>query len=335
MSDPAAYPPQPLYQDRSAGLVVMGILEICVALLCLLLLSFMVIATLSLAASPAGREAGLNSRSVLGGGLVYLFAGLFFAILGVGTLRARRWARTIGLVTAWIWLVIGVFSTLGMMFVLPRMMARISAAAGPAANPAIGTVMTGCIAVIMVLLYLALPGILLLFYRGANVRATFEAKDPNIPWTDRVPAPVLALTLMLVFAVAGTLLGLSYGVFPLFGTLLTGAPAFLGFLVSAALSGALAWGVYHRRPAAWWAAVVFFILSCVNGALLLRGGGAGIHGMYEAMMPPAQLQRMDRMGLAEIYSSPAMLAFIAVGWLGAFCFLIWTRRFFTGAPDRG
>ncbi len=36
----------------------MGILEICLALLCLLLLSFVVIATLSLAASPAGRECG-------------------------------------------------------------------------------------------------------------------------------------------------------------------------------------------------------------------------------------------------------------------------------------
>lgn len=334
MSDLAAYPPQPVYQDRSAGLVVMGILEICLALLCLLFLSFMVIATLSLAASPAGRNAGLNSRSMLGGGLVYLFAGVFFAFLGIGTLRARRWARTIGLVTSWMWLIIGIFSTLGMTLILPRMMAGISAAAGPGASPAVGTFMTGCVAIFLLLLYIVLPGILLLFYRGANVKATFQARDPNIPWTDRVPVPVLALTLMLVLAGAGSLLALSYGIFPLFGTLLTGFPAVLGILVTAALCGVLAWGVYGRRPAAWWAAVVFFVLGCVNGSLLFLGGSAGIHRMYEAMMSPAQLQQIDRMGLTEIYSSPAMLAFVAVGWLGAFGFLIWTRRFFTGAPDR-
>ncbi len=33
MSDLAAYPPQPVYKDRGAGLTVVGILEICLALL--------------------------------------------------------------------------------------------------------------------------------------------------------------------------------------------------------------------------------------------------------------------------------------------------------------
>jgi len=57
MSDLAAYPPQPVYKDRGTG--------------------------------------GVNSRSMLGGGVVYLLAGTYFAVLGVGTLRGRRWARTI------------------------------------------------------------------------------------------------------------------------------------------------------------------------------------------------------------------------------------------------
>jgi hypothetical protein len=332
MSDLAAYPPQPTYQDRSIGLVVMGILEICLALLCLLFLSFMVIATLSLAASPAGRNAGLNTRSMLGGGLVYVIAGIYFAALGIGTLRGRRWARTIGLVTSWIWLIFGIFCCVGMIFVLPRMSTGFSAAAGSSASPGIGAFMTGCVGFLLFLIYLVLPGILLLFYRGSNVKATFEAKDSSIPWTDRVPAPVLALTLMLVLAGAGTLLALSYGIFPLFGTLLTGVPAVLAILASAALAGVLAWGIYHRRPAYWWAAVVLFVLSCVNGSLLLLQGSAGIRRIYEAAMSPAQLQQIDRMGIAEIYSSPGMLAVVAVGWLSAFAYLIWTRRFFTGDP---
>jgi hypothetical protein len=144
---------------------------------------------------------------------------------------------------------------------------------------------------------------------------------------------VLAITLLLALGAAGTLLGLFYRAFPLFGTFLTGAPAVLGFLVTGALSVALAWGVYHRRPAAWWACVVLFILGCVNGAFLFRAGG--IRGMYEAMgTPAAQLAQIDRMGLLDMYSQPSMWALIVVMWLGVLGFLIWSRRFFTGAPEK-
>lgn len=332
MSDLAAYPPQPVYKDRSAGLILIGILEIGLALLCLLLLAFMAMATLSLSTTPAGQAAGMNSRSMLAGGFIYLLAGIYFAVLGVGTLRGRRWARTIGLVTSWIWLIVGIFSVLVLVFLLPRMMAQVSAAAGPS-NPGVGACTTGCITLLLALLYLVMPGILVLFYRGTNVKATFEAKDSSIPWTDRVPAPVLAITLLLACGAASTLMGLFYRVFPLYGTFLTGAPAILGFLVTGALCAVLAWGVYNRRMAAWWACVVCFLLGCVNGALLFRGGG--LRTMYEAMgMSAAQLQQIDRMGILEMYSHPAVQAPIVAMWLGALGFLIWARRFFAGASER-
>jgi len=332
MSDLAAYPPQPAYEDRSAGLIFIGLLEICLALLCLLLLSFMALATFSLAATPAGREAGMNSRTMLGGSVVYLLGAVYFGTLGVGTLRGRRWARTIGLVTSWIWLIVGAFSTLILIFLLPRMAAGISAAAGPSSQGA-GTFMMGCVGVFLVLIYIVLPGLLVLFYRGYNVKATFEAKDPSVPWTDRVPAPVLALTLLLAGGAAATLMGLFYRVFPLFGRFLTGAPAILGILATGALCAALAWGVYQRRLAAWWACAILFILGCVNGAFLFRPGG--IREMYEAMgMPAAQVQQVDQMGILEMYSNPAVWALFVALWLVFLGFLIWVRRFFTAAPER-
>ncbi len=332
MSDLAAYPPQPVYKVRSTELIVIGILEICLALLSFLMLALTAFAALSLAASPAGREAGMGSRPMLVSGFIYLLSGAYFAVLGAGTLRGRRWARTIGLVTSWIWLIAGVFSTLVLVFLLPRIMAGVRAAAGPS-NPAAGTFVTGCVGVFLLLFYIVVPGILLLFYRGPSVKATFEAKDASIPWTDRVPAPVLAITLLLAFGAAATLMGLFYGVFPLFGSFLTGAPAILGSLVTSLLCAGLAWGVYNRRMAAWWACVVCFLLGCVNGALLFRGGG--IRRMYEAMgMSAAQLQQIDRMGILEMYSNPAVQAPIVAMWLGALGFLIWARRFFDGASER-
>ena len=93
------------------------------------MLAFMVMATLSL--SYAGGPGGGDERPVmLGGGLVYLLGAAFFGALGVGTLRARRWARTIGLVTSWMWLVFGIFAVVVMIFILPKMMAGLSAAGG-------------------------------------------------------------------------------------------------------------------------------------------------------------------------------------------------------------
>ena len=80
-------------------------------------------------------------------------------------------------------------------------------------------------------------------------------------------------------------------------------------------------------------AVAFWLVGCVNGALIFVGGGTGIRRLYEAMgMSATQLQQMDRMGIYDYYSSPGTLVLFAVTWLGALGFMIWCRRFFTGAP---
>ena len=151
-----------------------------------------------------------------------------------------------------------------------------------------------------------LPGILVLFYRGPNVRATFEAKDSSVPWTDRVPAPVLALTLLLVFAGVGALLALSYGVLPLFGTLLTGVPAVLGILVSAALCAAA--GLGDLPPAA--GGVVggrrLFVLAASTAPSCSCKGAPASAGSTRMAMSAAQLQQIDRMGISpRLYSNPA------------------------------
>jgi hypothetical protein len=220
-----------------------------------------------------------------------------------------------------------------MVFLLPKMSAGITAAAGGVSNPETGFFVMGCIGIFLGLLYLVLPLILLLFYRGANVQATFEAKDPSLPWTDRVPIHVLALSLLFGFSAAGSLVGLSYRVFPFFGRLLTGAPAILAILASSALCAVLARGLYRRRPAAWWGAIALWLVGCVNGALIFAAGGPGIRRLYGAMgMSAAQLQQMDRMGLYDYYSSPSTLILFGITWLGALGYLIWCRRFFTDAP---
>ncbi len=340
MSDltPSSYPPplpEPrVYTDRSGALIAMAVLELGLATLCLVFLAFAIFATAAARSLPDGQT--MNVGSLLTGGLVYLVAAVFFCMLGIGTLRGRRWARTIGLVTSWMWLLIGILVMVAMVFLLPRMsaaMTAMTAVAGSGATPGTGLVIMGCVGFFLFLAYLVLPLILLLFYRGTNVKATFEAKDPSLPWTDRVPPPVLALSLLFGGSAVGSLMGLAYRVFPFFGMLLTGAPAVLGFLVSGALCAVLALGLYRRRPAAWWGAVAFWLVGCVNGVLIFVAGGAGIRRIYEAMgMSATQLQQMEKMGIYDYYSSPSTLILFAVTWLGALGFMIWCRRFFTDAP---
>ena len=150
MSDLA---PPASYKDRSAGLILVGLLEIGLALLCLLMLVFVGMATLSLSAMP---EAGAgNTRAMLAGAAFYLLIGAFFGVMGVGTLRGRRWARSIMLVVSWMWLVVGLFSMIVGSAILPKMMAAMSA--GTSAGPSVGTAMTGCILVVLGLLYIVLP----------------------------------------------------------------------------------------------------------------------------------------------------------------------------------
>jgi hypothetical protein len=323
MSDLA---PPVSYKDRSAGLILIGLLEIGLALLCLLMLVLTGMATLSLRAMP---EAGAgNTRVMLAGAAFYLLIGAFFGVMGVGTLRGRRWARSIMLVVSWMWLVTGLFSMIVGSAILPKMMAAMSA--GTSADPSVNTAMTGCILVVLGLLYIVLPGILVLFYRSPHVKATFEAKDPSLPWTDRVPAPVLALTLLFGFGAVSAVLGVTYRAFPVFGRMLTGIPATLAFLAVGVLCAFLAWGIYHRRPAAWWGLVVTWLLGCVNGAFLLMGGSDGLRRMYVAMgTPEVQMQQMERMGIYDIWTNPLILSLMVVMWLGWLGFLIWVKRFFT------
>ncbi|MBW8877373.1 MAG: hypothetical protein JF614_20605 [Acidobacteria bacterium] len=314
------------YQDRSTGLILVGILEICLALLCLVMLAFMGVAALS-----AMAQGGVNGQAMLGSGLFYLLLAAFFAVMGIGTLRGRRWARTLMLVMSWIWLIAGVFAVALTFLLLPRVIKGISDSTGQAADPSVGMVVTGCASVFLILFYLVLPGILVLFYRGPNVQATFEAKDPSIPWTDRVPASVLALALMLAFGAVSSLTAMAYGVLPVFGTLLTGIPAILAFLSMGLICALLAWGVYHRRPAAWWALLGFWIFGCVNSVFFFRAGGSSVREVYVAMgTPPAQLEMIDKMGLYDMFASPVLLVLDVVLWLGWLGFLIWVKRFFPG-----
>jgi len=320
MSDLTA--PRP-YKDRTVGLILFGILEIGIALLCLLVFGLMLVAVAASSAVPAPAGAAMGGRSLFAAAVFYLLIAGVFGTLGVGTLRGRRWARTLMLVLSWLWLLCGLLGAGSMFFFLPKLLAGLPS--GGASDESAKMFVSGCMMVGLGLLYVVLPTLFVLFYRGPNVRATFEAKDPNVPWTDRTPAPVLAVSLMLGYGAVGSLAGLAFGAIPFFGTLLTGAPAIVACLALGALCAYLARGTYLRQPAAWWGLLALAILGLISTALMITGH-PNLRELYQAM--GLATPEMERMGIYDLWQQPALIVLTGVTGLAWIGFLVWLRKYF-------
>ncbi len=109
-----------------------------------------------------------------------------------------------------------------------------------------------------------LPSVWTFFYSGKNVKATCEARDPVIRWTDACPLPVLAMCLWLSFSVLMMLVIplAGHGVFSsLFGIFLSGSAGCDILSRPPPPSGALPPGcLYHLDQRGWW---LILIAMCV------------------------------------------------------------------------
>jgi hypothetical protein len=333
MGEPLELPPPipPSYRDRSTGLVLFGLLQLLFAVLalgCATLMGVMLV-------SPALRQVQgqvygqTPTGTMIVSILVYPLAAAFFGILGVGTLLGRRWARAIWLVVSWLWLAVGVVSTLVLVFFLPKILGMTLEKAG-AGQETQGAMTCAMVAVVAFAgcFYILLPLAFLFFFRSPHVRATVEAKDPKERWTDRCPLPVLGAVLVSGYSAIACLLGLGYGLIPIAGHLVRGFPAILIFLVLAAVNAVLAVGLYRLRPAAWKGAIAlygaFALLFATNFAR-----GIPWREMYGAMGTPAeQIELMEKSGLLEAMQGPAFLIPTALLMAAALGYLWWLRRYF-------
>ncbi len=314
--------PGPQFKDRSTGLIVFGVIQILMGFACamfipLILLSLMV-------GPPAG--AATNVRMMIPALGVYAVLAVLLVSLGIGSIRARRWARALTLVLAWMWLAMGVTALLIVSIWMPDMseMAPPGQQIPPQAMIFIQVVMFGT----MGCMYIALPGIFVSFYQSRHVKATCEFKDPQVRWTDRCPLPVLALSLMLGFgAVSMVPSSISYGVMPFFGILLKGLPAALVILGTTLLFAYLAWATYKLKMAAWWTTLIVYGVFGVSG--LVTFSRIGMMEFYREMdMPEDQLELIQRSGMLDGMNIPLMMG---VGFAAAVGYMLWVRRYFVAA----
>jgi hypothetical protein len=322
MNDISAAPTQP-FKDRKTGLIVFGILEIIGGVFCALAVPLMLFSMVVTSRLPEEARAGTDPAAMVPGMAFYIVFAVAFIWMGIGSIKARRWARALWLVLSWVGFVSGV---LGLLFWLFFMQDMFGAMGGSGQMPpGMVSVMKVVTTLFIVLIYIMIPGIGILFYGSRHVKATCEAWDPVERWTDRCPLPVLAMSLMLGIGGVSMLTMAAYKfAMPFFGVIITGVQ---GAVVVSALTAAmviLCRGIYKLETRAWWGTIALFAVSMVSWGLTLSR--TGLMAYYEKMgMPEPSLELFRSAGLAD---NPAFLYYSFACFAGMLAFLVYLRRYF-------
>lgn len=220
----------------------------------------------------------------------YYAIALLFIPLGYGHLRPRRWVRVLLLSLLWCGLIVGA----------PLMIVFLSMLSVKELSP------TAALLVVVVLgmSYLIVPGLLIRFYKSQSVRQTFEAKDTNSYWIERLPMPVLVLAVLFIFYLVVLHVPIFFnGIFPLFGIWLSDIQGVLALDISIISLVCLTWGILRQRAWAWWGSVGYFGLQTFSLVVTL------IQSSFSEMLslmrfPPTEMDLLEGVPLQGVHFAP-------------------------------
>ena len=324
MAQPVSSAP---YRDRSGLLIFFGIVELLLAVVCLLLgtlcLAFVAGALPGAAAAPQTQTMAMWMNV-----LVYFAAGAFLVTMGIGTIRAKRWARALMLLTSWPVFATFLLGGIALALVTPKIIAALPKEPGkPDVGPVVWVFLT-----VLYLVLTAIPLSFILFYSGRNVRATFAARDPGRSWVDGRPLPIVGFAGALALYGQFSLLGLARQSFGVFGVLLKGGPAVVAMVLNGLLCLWLAWQIFRMTRNGWWANLAYAILLHLSGWVTFRV--VGMERMVEAAgVQAAEAQKAGVLEFAGQFATWIMPASLIL-WVLT---LLWLRRFYppgTFTPPR-
>ncbi len=309
------------HRDRSLGLVIFGVIEILIGGLTALLIPLVLAVTL-FAPSMTGGGPAPQLRSVAPSLVLYGLLAASFIWIGIGSVRARKWARAVMLSLSWLWLITGIAAMVVLSWVMPRYWDF--AGLGGLPND-ITTMVVVTTSVFLSFIYVLLPLAFLLFYRSPDVIATCEARDRTRSWVDGCPSQVVSLVLVYAVCAASCLVVPAYNfVFPVFGIIVdgwAGALLWLGILAGLIYLAAV---TPRRERASWTAAVVASLVigasSTVTAALV------PYRQWLERMELPADQGEM--MAALGEPTTAFMVLLSLVTWATWIGFLLSVRRFF-------
>ena len=212
--------PPSAHKDRYTGLCIFGVMEILAgAMVAVGLVASLLIMTFRNVPTPP--EGKVFTVLRVGFWLSVATLAIALIVLGIGTMRARRWAWALNLILSWFAVLMSAWLALISLFNAPQS----------------------------------------LFYRDKDVELTCRQRDPAERWTDRRPLPVIAASMLALMTASTFLISLVPSSIPIYGLFLTGVPATALLLFQAGAQIYAAIAMFKLRVSGWWVALVAEIAS--------------------------------------------------------------------------
>ena len=316
------------FNDRKTGLVAFGILQIIFGGICALTVPLMIVGMIA-STVLEDSSAPMSVSRAIPAVLFYVLLAVWFICMGIGSIKARRWARALVLVSSWVWLIGGLSGLIFMLLFMPDMYDQMAKTEQIPQEMAVimKYVMTG----FMIVFYVIIPGLLVLFYGSKNVKATCEFRDPHVRWTDKCPLPVLALSLIFGFCAFSMSFMGSYGwAIPFFGFILSGITGAGVAMVAILLSAYVAWGTYKLSIKAWWCSVLLTVAWALSAGITFSR--VSMWEFYEKMnFPEQQMEIMKHYGMPQGSTMALFAGLWVFGFLG---YLLYTKRYFAPLSEQ-
>ena len=260
---PLGIPTPPAFRDRRTAMMIFGVILIligagagCMSLL--MPLSFLAPVE---SQAPEGLALKPSAQTILPSMVLYAMVAAGFIALGVGSIRCRRWAPPVVVAAAWIWLIAGVLGVAMICVVGPGLLQDLASQFDDEVNRTVIYVIASVAGCAMLVESIALPTMLLLFYRSVHVRQTCIVNDPKPRWTDDSPSGIVTLAMAMGLLAAMMLPSVATAKLPMFGKVISGFPASVVVLVIVVASAVLAWGVSRKAIWAWWGTAAFLAVA--------------------------------------------------------------------------
>jgi hypothetical protein len=306
-SEPMATESAPAsFKDRYAGLCIFGVFEIIGGVVAALLIPAGLFHMLS-PSVPRAAESEWTRRGLAVMCTWFAFTAVGLVSLGIGAMRAARWAWALNLILSW-------FAVAGSLILGVPTLAHVLVTA-----ESTGAEIASAFAFAFVV---GVPLLFLLFYRDKDVELTCAHRDPIERWTDRRPLPVLAAVMFCLWGACATLSSLA---FPSWASDGLAGKALPLALAAADIYAAVA--MFKARSSGWWVALGVQIAHSIQTVLRL--------------VAPADVDSFSPAGPPQ----PGKAWGTSSGWVMAIlftianvAFLLWVRRYFrrrSSEPDPG
>ncbi|VGO20370.1 hypothetical protein [Pontiella sulfatireligans] len=308
-------------KDHTVGLAVFGTTEILMGILCFSLAMLLLVVV-----SASGLRGMKPSHCAMAMGLLFFLTG-WFIVMGMGSLKARRWARALLVVGAWVSVFLGTLSLSLVLYILPEVFGSLTDSARIPPTVALGVLYFAVL--VLVLLLVVFPLAVIVFNSLKGVQNTCERLNPNPSWTDRTPLPLLTMSFISVLGSLTILAGATtnYTVF-IYGHIVSGLPGMAVMALISVAFGYVGRGAYSRKMHAWWGAYALVLVT--SSSMMLTFSEIEMPLLYTHMGYSAEQAGSE----VFHFITPAMLTLLSCIWGVMACiYLVWVRDCFLPEKD--